>query len=150
MQWYQIVSVIVSILSVLGFSTIVSTLWKERHEKKKEMSEENQKRRRVERQEELREIIKSEIEPVKSQIEIMTQGTKATLRNDLLKCYYDCKAKGYRTEDDTKNFTEMKNAYHKLGGNSFIDKDISPMFYSIKVYNVELEIERKRLLENKE
>ena len=95
-------------------------------------------------------MIKSEIEPLRSQIETVAQGTKASLRNDLLKCYYDCKAKGYRTEDDTKNFTAMQSAYHSLGGNSFIDKDISPMFYAIKVYNVELEVERKKLLENKD
>ena len=36
--------------------------------------------------------------------------------------------RGYRTEDDSKNYREMHEAYNALGGNSFIDNDVSRWF----------------------
>lgn len=132
MQWYQIATIIISALSLLGLGTVMSTFWKEKHDKRKEISEENQKILKQLRQDELREVIKSEIDPIKEKLEIIVGGTQATLRNDLLNCYYACKKKKYRTEDDTKNFMDMHDAYHKLGGNSFIDKDVAPAFYELK------------------
>ena len=56
---------------------------------------------------------------------------QAILRNALMNVYYDCKAKGFRTEDDSKNYREMHEAYNAIGGNSFIDSDVSNWFNAL-------------------
>jgi hypothetical protein len=59
----------------------------------------------------------------------VSEGTKNSLRNDLLKYYYDCLKKGYRSEKDTHNFEGMYTSYIALGGNSFIKDEIYPKFH---------------------
>lgn len=68
-------------------------------------------------------------------------GTLASLRNDLLECYYSCKKKGYRNNDDTKNFNRMFNAYIDLGGNDIIEHDVAPSFHELQLVTQEEEIQ---------
>lgn len=58
----------------------------------------------------------------KLQVEMSKQSEalKASLRNSILKIYYDCKAKGYITTFQLQNVTELFNNYKNLSGNSFI------------------------------
>lgn len=49
-----------------------------------------------------------------------SEALKASLRNSILKIYYDCKAKGYITTFQLQNVTELFENYKALGGNSFI------------------------------
>jgi hypothetical protein len=134
MELYQILTVILSCLSLLGLGTASQLFWKDRHDKKQEQSEENKERLKKGRQEELREVISSEIEPIrtdiskmKEQIILISNGTQATLRNDIKNCYYDCVAKKHRNDYDSQDFIDMYIEYKKLGGNSFID-DIKKRF----------------------
>ena len=127
MVWYEVLTVMVSILSLLGVGTIMQLFWKDRHEKRKQNSEEVKEQEKKERQEEIREVIKEEITPlrkevkdIQQQLEINKEGTKAGLRNDLLNSYYSCSKKGYRTNEDIMNWEDMTEAYYNLGGNSFI------------------------------
>ena len=74
-------------------------------------------------------------------------GTLASLRNDLLECYYSCKRKGYRNSDDTKNFGRMFNAYIDLGGNDIIEHDVAPSFHNLRLvtYDEEIRIQHEKL-----
>jgi hypothetical protein len=70
----------------------------------------------------------------------VSEGTKNSLRNDLLKYYYDCLKKGYRSEKDTHNFEGMYTSYIALGGNSFIKDEIYPKFHEEIPFLTEKEI----------
>ena len=59
---------------------------------------------------------------LEEKIDLIALGTQATLRNDLLNCYYACDKKGYKTHEDIQNFADMYEAYHNLHGNSFIEQ----------------------------
>ena len=79
--------------------------------------------------------LRKDISQVKDNVEILQQelkansaGTLATLRNELLTAYYNCAAKGYRNESDTKNIQLMFDEYRALHGNGFMAYDIRPEF----------------------
>lgn len=135
LQWIQIVSLIISTLSI---PTIAALIWKELYEKKKAERAEKKELKNQENIKTIREIIKEEISSIEKKIDKMSEnlrlvgtGTLSSLRNDILKSYYDCVIRGYRTQDDSENFREMYQAYKNLGGNSFIDEDIVPSFEKI-------------------
>lgn len=76
---------------------------------------------------------------VSDNIKLVASGALASLRNDLLECFYSCKEKGYRNQDDTKAFKEMFDAYISLGGNDIIENDIEPAFHSLSFLTPEEE-----------
>jgi hypothetical protein len=122
--WLPIVSLVMTILGIPTLSTLVITdIYKRRKENSQKVKEQKQK----ELIDSMRIVVKEETEPLKADIkdmlkkvELSSAGTLASLRNDLLNCYYECCDKGYRTADDIKNWQDMLEAYHNLGGNSFI------------------------------
>ena len=135
MEWLQIVSIIAGIL---GVSSLFSMIWKDLHDKAKKKNEEHNEEKEQKRRQAIKEIIQEEIKPIKDTMEIIqdnlkkvSDGTLSSLRNDLLKCYYECLAKGYRTCNDSENFNDMFESYSSLGGNSFINQDIVPAFKKI-------------------
>jgi hypothetical protein len=131
MAWLPIVSLIVSCLGIPSLGALVIT---DIYRKHKENSEQAKELKRKQAMDDVREVVKEEIKPtndkledtkeeiksLKTDIAEIKTGTLASLRNDLLGCYYDCCKKGYRTSDDIHNWQDMLDAYHKLGGNSFI------------------------------
>ena len=71
--------------------------------------------------------LKSEIAPIinkmqeiDNRIEKVSNGTLASLRDDILNCYYRCREKGYRNDYDYQNIHDLYDAYDELEGNSFI------------------------------
>ena len=60
---------------------------------------------------ELIKTIKENNKPLENKIDLIALGTQATLRNDLLNCYYACDKKGYKTHEDIQNFADMYEAY---------------------------------------
>lgn len=126
MQWYQIVSLIVSILSLLGFGTVMKTLITERHERKKQETEEARALAKQEKQDEIREVIKEELKPVVKRLDILSEdlekNTKGgvTLLRDAMKNSLDtCRHQHYTRASDRANFNELYKAYEELGGNHF-------------------------------
>ena len=83
----------------------------------------------------------TKIDNMHSDLKKVSIGTLASLRNDLLECYYSCKKKGYRNTDDTKNFNRMFNAYIDLGGNDIIEHDVAPAFHELHLVTQEEEIQ---------
>lgn len=139
MQWYQILSLVLSFLTLIGFGTVMKLFWEDRHRKKIDESEEEKKRRKAEHHKEIAESISEVFSPwskrIAESIEKIEQRLALTekcdlvgLRNSLMSIYYKCREKGYRTPDDSKNYREMHRVYNELGGNSFIDSDVSRWF----------------------
>ena len=143
MEWYQVlslvVSAIVSVLTLFGIGTVSKLFWEDRHKKKVEETEEAKQRKKEERMKEITEAvgeilspcsqqIAKSIENIERRLDLSEKCDQASLRNSLMNLYYDCLAKGYRTEDDSKNYREMHEAYNAVGGNSFIDSDVSQWF----------------------
>lgn len=111
-----------SIVLALGGSTlcglIVTTIWNKiaKHNRKiQELQEEKKTNKLI-------TTIKENNKPIEEKIDLIALGTQATLRNDLLNCYYACDQKGYKTYEDIQNFADMYEAYHNLHGNSFIEQ----------------------------
>jgi hypothetical protein len=126
-DWKLIVSIVSLIISCLGIPTLATLLVTDIHNKRKENSQQAKDVKKKELMDGVKEVVKEEIQPIKDDIkdiklkvELSSAGTLASLRNDLLDCYYECCNKGYRTADDIKNWQDMLEAYHNLGGNSFI------------------------------
>ena len=111
-----------SIVLALGGSTlcglIVTTIWNKiaKHNRKIQDLQDEKKTN------ELIATIKENNKPIEEKIDLIALGTQATLRNDLLNCYYACDQKGYKTYEDIQNFADMYEAYHNLHGNSFIEQ----------------------------
>lgn len=111
-----------SVVLALGGSTlcglIVTTIWNKiaKHNRKIQDLQDKKKTN------ELIATIKENNKPIEEKIDLIALGTQATLRNDLLNCYYACDKKGYKTNEDIQNFADMYEAYHNLHGNSFIEQ----------------------------
>ena len=111
-----------SIVLALGGSTlcglIVTPIWNKiaKHNRKIQDLQDKKKTN------ELIATIKENNKPIEEKIDLIALGTQATLRNDLLNCYYACDKKGYKTNEDIQNFADMYEAYHNLHGNSFIEQ----------------------------
>ncbi len=126
MEWYTIVT---TVLTVLSIPTLFGLVWRDLYEKKKSDNAANKGRKEKEELEMLRHAIKEEIKPLNQKIDKMGEkldkvgdGTKCTLRNDILKFYYECCAKGFRNDDDYQDMIKLYEAYTALGGNSFISE----------------------------
>lgn len=137
MTTYQIITTILSILSILGVGTVLTTLWKEKHaerlKKKEEQSEEHIQAVKKRNEEEYRVVLQAELQPIKESIQATEQhisevkedlkcntvGT-VTLLRDRMKCSLEyCKRRGYTTSTDLANWHELFNTYKSLGGNHF-------------------------------
>lgn len=124
-SWVPVVSLIISILSL---PTLVGLFWKDFHDKKKAESEENKKKKQKELRDNVRAVVSDEIQPIKEsvdkidkKIDLVSEGTLCTLRNDIKNCFYECVSKGYRNDYDYQNIHDLYDAYKQLGGNSFIE-----------------------------
>ena len=74
----------------------------------------------------------AKIDSLDSKLAATADGTLATLRNDILTCYYRCREKGYRNDYDYQNIHDLYEAYVALDGNSFV-ADIMERFDNLSV-----------------
>ena len=113
---------------------------KKDQEEEKIRKEEEEKERIValakhkEAQDELKAEIKEMLKPLEDKMDAMDEkisltsdGTLASLRNDILTAYYKCAEKGFRNDYDFQNVHDLYEAYTQLHGNSFI-KDVMDRF----------------------
>lgn len=124
MTWFQIVSLA---LSTLSLSTLFGLVWKTLYDKKMAESDHVKKLKEEEHLIEMRKMIADEVAPIgetiaqiKDKLDQVGDGTLSSLRNDILKCYYDCLAKGYRNDFDYENLHDLYTSYDGLNGNSFV------------------------------
>ena len=133
-EWITIISLIISTLSI---PTLFGVIWKNLYDKKKENSQKTKEKKKEEFQNNVREVLRQENEPIKQSIfeineklDLVSDGTLSSLRNDIKNCFYECVDKGYRTDYDFQNIHDLYDSYTKLGGNSFI-KDIMSRFETL-------------------
>ena len=126
---------LVTILSLIGTTLLTLTVTSIYHHFVNGSKKAREKKKR-ERKGELKELFDEFSQPIitkldnaEKKLDKVADGTRNSLRNDILKYYYDCLKKGYRTEKDTNNFDGMYNSYIALGGNSFIKEEIYPKFH---------------------
>lgn len=136
--WIGIASIIISAIVGPVCVALVNNQLKKSEKKadKKvadQLAEENKIREELkkERREEITEIVSNvieakiqpvsaEVKEIKVQLDKVSDGTLSTLRNDILKRYYECSDKKYRTDYDYENIHHLYESYHILGGNSFV------------------------------
>lgn len=64
--------------------------------------------------------VNKKLSTISDRLEKVGNGTLSSLRNDILRCYYDCLAKGYRNDFDYENIHDLFESYENLNGNSFV------------------------------
>lgn len=137
--WFGIAGIIISaVVGPLCLALVNHQLKKSEKKADKQAAEQLAEENRIrealkkERREEITEIVSNVIEAktapislevgeIKSQLDKVSDGTLSTLRNDILKRYYECNDKGYRTDYDYENIHHLYDSYHVLGGNSFVE-----------------------------
>lgn len=68
----------------------------ERIAHEQELLDLREEKHRQARRADLEEILSQRIDPINAKLDILSDGTLSSLRNDILTCYYRCREKGYR------------------------------------------------------
>lgn len=163
-----------TIVLALGGSAFISclvnflfnrTFYKKAQEKDKKVEEkaikdmkdrdELEQFRRGKEQEALFAEIRAIVQPldnkmtqINNKLTATSAGTLATLRNDILTCYYRCSEKGYRNDYDYQNIHDLYDAYVALDGNSFV-ADIMNRFDNLPIKEEVKKAKKRQLNENK-
>ncbi len=121
MQWYEI-------LTLIGFPALGALILGDIYARIKLGGKKFKQKKNKEQKELIAEVVKAEVTPIKESLQVignkintLEEGECSSLRNDLLNSYRHCEKEGYRTTEDTQNWSHMYEAYKKLNGNSFID-----------------------------
>lgn len=129
---FSIISAVVSILSLLGFGTVMTMFWKDKHDKKVKQTDaldaanrEAEDRHMVEL---IRSTLKEELAPYKKSVEQFREdikwiktGNQALCRSALQEMAYKAEKDGYSSEDDKQRWNKLYTAYHNLGENGAMD-----------------------------
>ena len=135
-SFLNVFPIVLSILTFLGIGTLFSEIMKQKVKEKANKTEENKAKQKQERQNEIREVVsdvidqsevKSKLFELDDRITVMEQklilneeASLATIRSELLRCYYECVNKGYRNDYDTSNIQHLYDVYEDLNGNTFV------------------------------
>ena len=122
----SIIGLVFSGLTLFGFGAIMKQFWKEKHDKKKASQNDEKEKAKKERQEEIREVMRDEIAPLKEGISKLQEEMKkvktnmVTIDRIVMKRTLDAyKAQGYASESDIAAWKELYDTYKDLGGNHF-------------------------------
>ena len=127
-----IISAIIALLSLLGFGTVFAMFWKDRHDRKVAERTENSQLRENARNQQLKELISSELNiaftplidqltSIGNDLHLVKKGVQATCRNDLEDMYEKAEKDGFCSDADKKRFEATYQAYHSLGKNGVMD-----------------------------
>ena len=118
--------IIISVLSLLGIGTLMGSIWKSKLEVRKNNKEEVLERKRLEKQEEMRSVLREELKPLiddiaemKESEELNKKATVSCLRSQMKAELNDCKQKGFATSSEKANWNQLYADYVELGGNHF-------------------------------
>lgn len=129
---FSVISAIVSVLSLLGFGTVMTMFWKDRHDKKQRESEENMELRRQRDEQRLINLVsealdaklkplEENLESIKADMAKLKKGVQVTCRNDLEELYATADKNKYCSSEDKNRFESAYWAYHDLGKNGVMD-----------------------------
>lgn len=126
METSQIISLIISVLSLCGFGYLATSFWQDRREKRRCRSKENQEREKREHQEQIREVVEQVLAPMKKSLETISEemrvnkiATVATLRSDMKTLRDHYLRQGFADSGDKATWIELFEDYKAMGGNHF-------------------------------
>ena len=127
----SIVSIVISLLTLLGVGVFMSLHTKKRFEKKEAERQAVEDAKAKANNEALMKLINAaldekitplaqDVAQIKGNLSLNTEGTVTLLRNDMKKArdYYKDE-KGFATTNDKASWMELYKTYEKLGGNHF-------------------------------
>ncbi len=135
MEWYKVVSIVLSILSLLGFGTVASLFWKDFRDRKVQKSHAVKEAKKKEQQDIIREVMSEENAPIKEQVQAIKadidelnktdrsqrKAIQAILRDRLYSLSNKYLAKGWVNKEEIENFENIYQQYHNLGKNGVMD-----------------------------
>lgn len=126
MDVYQIISLVISILTLCGFGYMAKNFWADRREAKKNKTAEAQERIRRENQQQIREVVEEVVAPIKEDLREVKKDVKTgkvstvvSLRATMKQLRDKYRAQGYVDTGDRATWKELYNDYASLGGNNF-------------------------------
>lgn len=126
MEVYQIISLVVSILTLCGFGYIAKNFWSDRREAKKNKTAEAKERMKRENQQQIREVVEEVVAPIKEDLKEVKEDLKndktstiVSLRATMKQLRDKYCAQGYVDTGDRATWRELYNDYVALGGNNF-------------------------------
>jgi len=124
--WLEVVTIIISTLTLLGFGVVMKQYWEDKHARKVQNSEEVKQRAKTEKQEETREVFREEMAPliqtidqIKAMVIVTSAGTVTLLRDRMKTSLGFCKKQKWASSSDKANWIELYNTYKTMGGNHF-------------------------------
>lgn len=135
MEWYKVLSIILSILSLLGLGTVASMFWKDFRDRRAQKSQVFKDAKKKEQQDMIREVITEENTSIKKDIEDLQKaikalkdtdytqrkGIQAILRDRLYSLSNKYLKAGSIDKDGLENFENIYQQYHALGKNGVMD-----------------------------
>lgn len=135
MEWYKVLSIILSILSLLGLGTVASMFWKDFKDRRTQRSQVFKDAKKKEQQDMIREVIAEENTSIKKDIEDLQKeikalkdtdytqrkGIQAILRDRLYSLSNKYLKAGSIDKDGLENFENIYQQYHALGKNGVMD-----------------------------
>lgn len=129
----SIIGVVVSVLTLLGLGVVMKNFWDDKHQQALVDREEEKIKAKKERQNEIREVIQEEIEPLKDAItdigkkvdDVQKDARKlrfsmVTIDRIVMKIALDgYERQGYTSASDRAAWKELYDNYEGLGGNHF-------------------------------
>lgn len=148
LTWYQILCLAgLPTLSTLIVTTVFNHI--------QNNSKKSKETKRKELREDIKAVVQSEVEPIKTDIKDLKEGLKCTregiqaeLRHDIRNSCRRCIVQGYRTEDDTIEVIQMHEKYETLGSNG-VTNSLYESFLRLKlVPNDYQEVSKKKKVLN--
>lgn len=165
----NIITLIISILSLIGVPTIMSFVINKQLKKAEKVREETHELKAAEakreRISEIKTVMGESIKPIEDRLDhvdmkissiskdmdLSKAGTLSSLRYNIVELYNAVRKRGYKTEVEKETFEKMYQAYHNLGGNHYVD-ELKDEWRSIPdevAYKAKRKKDKKPLLEDR-
>ena len=140
MSTSTIISIVISILSLIGVPTIMSFIINKQLKKAEKIREETHELKAAEakreRINEIKTVMNESVKPLEQRldnvddkisniskdIDLSKAGTLSSLRYNIVELYNAVRKRGYKTDVEKETFEKMYQAYHNLGGNHYVDE----------------------------
>lgn len=140
MSTSTIISIVISVLSLIGVPTIMSFVINKQLKKAEKIREETHELKAAEakreRINEIKTVMNESVKPLEQRldnvddkisniskdIDLSKAGTLSSLRYNIVELYNAVRKRGYKTDVEKETFEKMYQAYHNLGGNHYVDE----------------------------
>ena len=140
MSTSTIISIIISVLSLIGVPTIMSFVINKQLKKAEKIREETHELKAAEakreRIAEIKTVMNESVKPLEQRLDhvddkissisrdmdLSKAGTLSSLRYNIVELYNAVRKRGYKTDVEKETFEKMYQAYHNLGGNHYVDE----------------------------